>query len=269
MKRIQLFEFEDFAWFPSFMRISMTKLIVVLHNMTKMNEVLVTLVEKAVDRTGASQIVDLGSGAGGAMPKVKEQLNKEEAYAKINILLTDLYPNKGAIDHVNSLKVEGLSYHPDAVNAFHLENVPKGLKTMVNSFHHMPKDNARQILESAYQAKEPILIYEMAENKIPLILWWLFLPIGLIILFTMCLFMTPFVKPLTLEQIIFTYLIPIIPIAYAWDGQASYPRMYAYKDYDELLQGLKDDSYDWEVAPAMNAKGKAQGHYVLGIPKIK
>lgn len=269
MKRVQLFEFEDFNWFPSFMRISMTKLIVVLHDVTKMHLVLGSLVKKAIEKTNAGQIVDLGSGAGGAMPKVKQLLNEDTSFDSVHILLSDLYPDEKAIDHVRSMKINGLDYHKESVNATELDKAPNGLKTMVNSFHHMPKDMARKILRSAYESKEPILIYEMAENKMPLLLWWLFLPLGLTILFIMCLFMTPFVKPLTLEQVIFTYIIPIIPLTYAWDGQASYPRMYAYNDYKELLVGLEDDSYSWEVGPAINTKGKSQGHYVLGTPTIK
>ncbi len=55
--------------------------------------------------------------------------------------------------------------------------------------------------------------------------------------------MTPFVKPLTWRQIIFTYLIPIIPICYAWDGQASLPRIYTLKDLDHLLAGLGSWNY--------------------------
>jgi hypothetical protein len=72
---------------------------------------------------------------------------------------------------------------------------------------------------------------------------------------------------LSLTQVIFTYLIPVIPLVYAWDGQASYPRMYARSDFDTLLEGLNDDSYSWKVEPALNAKGKKIGYYVLGLPK--
>ena len=50
--------------------------------------------------------------------------------------------------------------------------------------------------------------------------------------------MTPLVKPLTWRQIVFTYLIPIIPICYAWDGQASLPRMYTMDDVEVLLPGI-------------------------------
>ena len=78
--------------------------------------------------------------------------------------------------------------------------------------------------------------------------------------------MTPFVKPLTWRQIVFTYLIPIIPMCYAWDGQASLPRMYTLKDLDELLEGLGSESYTWEKGYAKKKNGKKQGTYLLGLP---
>ena len=72
----------------------------------------------------------------------------------------------------------------------------------------------------------------------------------------MVLFMTPFVKPLTWRQIVFTYLIPIIPICYAWDGQASMPRMYALKDLDHMLEGLGSGNYTWQKGHAIKKNGK-------------
>lgn len=266
MKRVQLFEFEDFPWFPASLRTYMTRLLMVLHKMTRMADVLTDRIRDALTASGEQAVVDLGSGSGGAMPDVKKQLEQSGQFAHVTILLSDLYPNPKTVRAIESLQIEGLSYHPESVNAEDLEHAPKGLKTMVNSFHHMPSTRARSILESAYRARQPLLIYEMAENKMPLLLWWLLLPLSFSILVVMTLLMTPFVKPLTPGQLIFTYLIPVIPLTYAWDGQASLPRMYAYKDFDELLEGLQDAQYSWTVAPAKNKKGKTQGYTVFGCP---
>ena len=62
MKRIQLFEFEDFKWFPSWMRKAMTNLIVVLHKMLGVSEVLAKLVAKVVQDKKLRTVVDLGFG---------------------------------------------------------------------------------------------------------------------------------------------------------------------------------------------------------------
>lgn len=266
MKRIQLFEFEDFNWFPVWIRSSMTNLIAVLHKMLGTKGVLVNLLVKITEKHSFSQVVDMGSGSGGIMPDVIQDLNTN-SIKPITLLLTDLYPNKQFINYINEQNIEHVNYSNNSLNATNLGQAPDGLKTMINSFHHMPPKSAKQILKSAQDNKEPILIYEIAENKMPLLLWWVLLPISLVILFAMALFMTPFSKPLSIKQLIFTYLIPIIPFFYAWDGQASMPRMYTFKDIDELLEDIKDPSYSWEIKNATKLNGKKVGYYILGLPK--
>ena len=78
--------------------------------------------------------------------------------------------------------------------------------------------------------------------------------------------LTPFVRPLTLRQLFFTYVIPLVPIFYAWDGQASMPRLYTADDIDELLEGLDSPTYRWEKGGAPTEKGKTLGTYLLGMP---
>lgn len=267
MKRIQLFEFEDQEWFPSWLRICMTKLIMVLHRLLGIGEILANLIAHTLIKTKATQIVDLGSGSGGAMPEVMKILHGFDKYKHVNLIMTDLYPDKDIVASFNKENNPSIKYNKSSVNATDIANAPKGLKTMINSFHHMDEKSARQLLKSAQESKQPLLIYEMAENNMPLLLWWLLLPISLVILFLMVLFMTPFVKPLTWKQLVFTYLIPIIPICYAWDGQASLPRMYTLKDFDVLLEGLESDDYTWEKEVMFRKKGKKLGTYVLGMPK--
>ena len=264
MKRVQLFEFEDFSWFPAPIRTAMTNLIVVFHKMLGTGEVIAQLLSKIKTQLPFNQIVDLGSGSGGAMPLALKALNAENESNQVNLLLTDLHPNPKFIKRFDNLP--NINYHPHSVNATSLNETPKGLKTMANSFHHMPSDKARAILKSAFDNKEPLLVYEIGENKIPIVLWWLFLPISLSVLFVMVLFMTPFTKPLTWQQLVFTYLIPIIPICYAWDGQASIVRMYTFDDIEILLDGLKSDQYSWEMGQATKKNGKKIGYYLLGLP---
>lgn len=266
MKRIQLFEFEDYNWFPNWLRACMTNLIVVLHKMMGISEVLGYLIARVLKEKNLSKIIDLGSGSGGAMPEVLKMLHELKDFSQVELVMTDLYPNIDAANTFNKNAQDKISYLKTSVDATDLLSAPEGLKTMVNSFHHMSPDAARKILESAEKNKQPILIYEMAENKMPLLIWVLLLPISLVVLMIMTLFMTPFVKPLTWKQLVFTYLIPIIPICYAWDGQASMPRMYSLNDVDELLEGLGSDKYYWEQGPAKKSNGKKLGTYIVGYP---
>lgn len=265
MKRLELFEFEDFPWLPKVIRSGVTNLIMVLHRLTGTADTISALILKAREKSGFDQIVDCGSGSGGAMLDVIEQVNASAGDKPVKLLLTDLHPNPAIVEAVNGQNRPHVQYRADALNAKHMDQAPPGLKTMVASFHHMPPEVAREILQSAEQNRQPILIYEIARNNIPTLLWWLLLPLSLLILIIMTLVMTPFVRPLTFPQLLFTYLIPIIPLVYAWDGQASLMRTYTFEDLESLLGERKDD-YIWEIDDALKADGKKSGYFVLGYP---
>ncbi|MEM6378843.1 MAG: hypothetical protein AAF705_11535 [Bacteroidota bacterium] len=265
MKRLELFEFEDFGWLPNTIRSGVTNLIKVLHGFMGTSEVLVNLIKQSHERVAFDQITDLGSGAGGPMIDVVGALNSESDNTT-ELLLTDKYPNKKAVDNINGLAIPFVKYHAESVDAAALDKAPDGLKTMVASFHHMSPEVAKRIVTSAQENREPILIYEIAENNVPFIVWLLLLPISLTILFLMSWAMTPFVRPLTATQLIFTYLIPIIPIIYAWDGQASLMRTYTFNDLKSLIGNDQNPGFNWEMAVAKRSNGKKAGYYVLGWP---
>lgn len=267
MKRVQLFEFEDFDWFPSWIRAAMTNLIVVLHKMMGTPDVLAKLIRDLRARVPFDQIVDLGSGSGGAMPMVLEKLNEQAEDKPLKLILTDLHPNPAFIKQVKNAGNPNLTFKEESVDAGKLADAPEGLKTMMNSFHHMPPEKAKGILKSAQDNRQPLLIYEIGENKIPFAVWLLMLPLSIIIMMIMVLFMTPFSRPITLPQIIFTYFIPLIPFFYAWDGQASMPRMYTFDDIEILLKDIRTEDYTWELGNPKNEKGKNVGYYVFGMPK--
>ncbi|MEL6193471.1 MAG: hypothetical protein AAFR66_15535 [Bacteroidota bacterium] len=266
MKRIQLFEFEDFDWFPSTFRSTITKIIVVLHKLMGTKEVLGDLILDIQQRYAFSGIVDMGSGSGGIMPMVADYLKEQSPDSPTSILLTDLHPNASFVKQFNEKNGEGLTYSPTSLDATNLKETPEGLKTMVNSFHHMRPDMARKILSSAQENKQPLLIYEIAENKIPTLVWWLTLPIGLALVALSAIVFVPFVKPLSWKDLLFSWLIPIVPITYAWDGQASLPRMYTFEDVKNYLLPPEDPNYTWEMATAKKKDGKDLGYYVLGLP---
>lgn len=168
MKRKQLCELEDQSWFPDSFRIAMTKLLRILHNITGCHDVLFASIKKALQTTGERAILDLGSGAGGPLPELFNRLKAE--HPDLTVRLSDLYPNKTYIEQLNATAPEGLSYFHESVDAGNLENAPEGMKTMINSYHHIPPSVAQKILHEAQDRKSAIFIYEMAENKLPFIL---------------------------------------------------------------------------------------------------
>lgn len=261
MKRIDLFEFQDFAWFPNWLRICLTRLIVVMHRVLKSSDDLVPLIKRTLSYSNANTIVDLCSGSGGPMIEVFRNLVREQGNNDVKLILTDLYPNLEMASEINGSAIKNLSYKTTPVNASNVDAELAGVRTMVGSFHHMKPAAAKEILKNAKDSKVPICIYEISDNRFPTFLWWATIPI----IFLMALFLTPFVRPLTWKQIVFTYIIPIIPLFFAWDGAVSNVRTYTLEDLDILLEGLESEDYKWEKGKITK---KANKIYLLGIPTI-
>lgn len=264
MHRLHLVEIEDLPWCPRWLRTCGTNVIVVFMRAIGGERVVAHRVKQALAETGETHIVDMGSGSGGSMPAVLESLRADGIAC--DLTLSDLYPNPAMVDHFAARGVDGLRYHPESVDATDIAHAPPGLKTMINCFHHMPEDVARRIVRSAAETRQPFFIYEASKTRIPRLLWWLTLPISLPLTALSCLLFTPLVRPMTWQQLVFTYLIPIIPLLYAWDGQVSGIRIYHADDMRELLAGLERDDYTWEIGPAEGPDGKSVGMYVFGRP---
>ena len=161
---------------------------------------------------------------------------------------------------MNSGTNPALTYQLAPVDALQVPAELAGVRTMVGSFHHMSPALARSILQHARDSRQAICIYEMSDNSLPIALWWVSLPM----IFLMVFFLTPFARPLTWKQLVFTYLLPVIPLCFAWDGAVSNARTYTLEDLDQLLAGLETDDYKWEKG---RITGKAKKLYLLGLPQ--
>lgn len=259
MKRIHLFEFEDFAWFPEWLRRCMTRLILVMHHLLGTSEKVADLLAKVLKLSKSSTILDLCSGSGGPMPEVLQILHDKYGIQNLSLILTDLYPDSITAEIYNSENGNNIRYLTTPVDATLLDDQRSGIRTIIGSFHHMSPDEARKILTSVQKSGEPICVFEVSDNSTPTGLWWIAFPINFIMTF----FITPMVRPMTWQQLVFTYIIPIIPICFAWDGAVSNARTYSLNDLDELLNGISSHNYKWEKG---TIEGKTNQIYLLGLP---
>ncbi|GAA4009587.1 hypothetical protein GCM10022408_22130 [Hymenobacter fastidiosus] len=262
MKRIHLFEFEDFAWFPNSLRSGLTRLIVVMHKLLGSSADLVQLLHRALAHSESAAIVDLCSGSGGPMLDVYRTLKQQPGLAHLTLTLSDLYPNRTLAAAIQGQADSALRYDTQAINAADVAPELRGVRTLVGSFHHMRPEVARRILQDAQEKHQPICVYEISDNSLPSSLWWVALPLN----FLMALFITPFARPVTVKQLFFTYALPVIPLCFAWDGAVSNARTYTLGDMATLLEGLQSDDYTWETGLI---PGKARKLYLLGLPRAR
>jgi hypothetical protein len=256
MARIHLFEFEDQKWFPVFLRNYLTDFLQFLSNKTGMYKPAIPLLIKLLHKSKTSHMIDLGSGGGGGLIWLNKELGKQ--ISNLKITLTDYYPNIPAFKHTLQ-QAANFNYSEASVDA---RNVPahlQGLRTMFLSFHHFKPDDARQILQNAVDANASIAIFEAQERSVPSFLAMLFSPLTVI-------FVTPFIRPFKFGRIVFTYLIPLVPIFVLWDGIVSSFRTYSVKEMQAMVQSLDGTAhYDWEINQIKSGPGMLL--YLLGSKK--
>jgi len=256
MGRIHLFEFEDQKWFPSILRNYGTDFLQFLSNKTKMYKPVIPLIEKALEKSDTNQIIDLGSGGGGGLLWLNEKL--QENNPDLKILLTDYYPNISAFERTKEL-ANNFDFVRTSVDARNVPEDLKGLRTQFLSLHHFKPNDAQRILQNAVDSNQSIAIFEAQERSFPSILAMIFSPLSVI-------FTTPFIRPFKIGRIIFTYLIPIVPLFVMWDGIVSSMRTYSVKEMNGLVSELKNkDSFDWDIGKVKSGPGVVL--YMIGTKK--
>lgn len=257
MNRLHLFELEDQSWFPDVIRKGITDYLQFAANRIDLYRKVMPVIKKGLEKSGTSQIIDLGSGGGGGTKKVFDHLQAEGVDAKIT--LTDKFPNLDAFKAWDLATNHKISYVPESVDATAVPVELKGLRTMFVAFHHFKPADASHILEDAVHNNAPIAIFEATERSVVNFIAMLFSPLAAWV-------SVPFIKPFSWARILFTYIIPLIPIALTWDGLVSVLRTYSVREMKEMTAKLNAPDYEWEYGRIKTGKGPVVV-YLLGYPK--
>ena len=256
MGRIHLFEFEDLDWFPDFLRDYGTDFLQFLSNLTNMFHPVIPILQKVLEKSGTTQIIDLGSGGGGPIPKLNKVLKKQNPGLKI--LLTDYFPNIDALE-LATKKADNIYYIKTPVDARNVPGNLKGLRTLFLSFHHFEPEDAKKILQNAVNSKNAIAIFEGQERSFASLLAMFLSPVSVLLT-------TLFIKPFKLKRLLFTYVIPLVPLFVWWDGIVSSLRTYSVEEMKSLINELDNkDDFEWEVGRIRSGPGFIL--YLLGAEK--
>lgn len=254
--RIHLFELEDQPWFPALIRDLATDYLQFVEAKARLHRPVVPLLANALRETGATTVIDLCAGGGGPVVALHHELS--EAGVDVRIVLTDRYPNHSAFEQL--ARSPGIEGHPTPVDATNVPSHLVGFRTVFNAFHHFKPDDAIAVLRSAVNARQPIGIFEIPERTVTMILTTLIM-VPILVLLT-----TPFIRPFRLERLLFTYLIPLVPITCLWDGFVSMLRAYTPRELEALQSRLGEVNYNWVAGQVSIPKSSARLTYLIGRP---
>ncbi|HUQ01932.1 MAG TPA: hypothetical protein VM261_05515 [Kofleriaceae bacterium] len=270
MKRWHLVELEDLPWVPRVIRDGATDVLDWMFARLKMYLPVVDRLRATLDATAQQDIVDLCSGGAGGALAMSTYL-RDRGDAGTRMTLTDRYPSASAIARINANANANarLRYHGEPVDALAVPRDLRGVRTMYSALHHFRPAEVKRLIAAAVADRAPIAFFDIAAapalRRLPAPL----VPFAMLFNFLMILvlvpFMVPFVRPFRASRLVFTYLIPLIPFLYAWDGTVSAVRAYTPEELDELARSVPGAShYLWESGRA--GTGVRAVLYLTGRP---
>lgn len=255
--RIRLFEFEDQPWFPDMLRRSMTDYLRVLFDHLNMYAPVAPLLARNMKDRGDETLLDLCSGSGGPLGR----LCRSQELQHIRILLSDKFPNIAAYKELQKTSGDRINYVPYPVDAMHVPVKIQGFRSIFSGFHHFDEASAKNVLKETVHARAGIAIFDGGDKNIFILLGIVIFHPILFILFT------PFIRPFRWSRLIFTYLLPLIPLCTVWDGLVSILHLYSPGEMLALARDAAPD-YMWQAGKLRNRWGMRIA-YLIGKPSRK
>jgi hypothetical protein len=254
MRRLHLFEFNDSAWVPAWFRDAETDYLHAVLRWLRPFDSMAPRLAALLRAAPRPCIVDLCSGGGGPLPTLRERLVRDHAL-ECTVLLTDLAPNRPAFARLSAAH-PALEPWPEPVDAREVPAALVGVRTLFDALHHFRPADARRILEDARRARVPLAAFEVAERRLPSLLGTLAIPLLVWVV-------TPWIRPFSWRRLLFTYAVPLLPLAIWWDGLVSNLRAHTPGELAALTRGLGGADYAFEVG---REGGAAAVTYVIGAP---
>jgi hypothetical protein len=253
LARPHLFEIHEQDWAPAWLRHYSTDYLETLFRRLGIYRRAAPLLAELVRRSGERTIVDLCSGAGGPLPVLASSLVGE--LGEVEIVLTDKFPNRDAFARLERRHGGVIRHVSQPVDARRVPAELRGVRTLFDALHHFDPDEARAILADARDAAVSIAVFEAVSRRPAGVAGALLVP-------ALVLGLTPWVQPFRWRRLLFTYLIPLLPLAIGWDGLVSHLRAYSRDELETLARELTVDRYRFEVGEL--PVGPARLTYVLG-----
>ncbi len=255
--RMQLAELEDQSWCPAVIRDAMTDFLRFLMETFAPYRHAAAILTRALGTLGDSQIIDLCSGGGGPWLDLVSRVRGARTPA-LRIRLTDRYPNLAAFARLRALRPGVIEGDPEPVDPAAVPARLAGFRTLFTALHHFRPVDAHAIFADAVGARQGIAAFEVTRRTPLALLGILFLPL----LVLLC---TPFIRPFRWSRALWTYLIPVLPLAVWFDGTVSCLRTYTPEELRDLVEDLQE-GYEWEIGSVQSTPLPSRVTYIVGLP---
>ena len=256
--RVQGFELEDQPWFPAVIRDLATDYLLFMETTFALHRPVVNLLAENLRAAQSEQVIDLCSGGGGPILRLQQALAAEGL--DVRFTLTDRFPNIEAFQRAAAQSQGKVGFVLEPVDARSVLARLTGFRTMCNAFHHFRPVEAIAVLRDAAEAGQPIGIFEIPDRKLSTLIPMLLLTPLMVAL------ATPFIRPFRWRRLLWTYVLPVVPLTIWWDGIISQLRAYTPEELERLAAAVGVENYSWRGGQVPIGSTPGRLTYLLGRP---
>ncbi len=256
MRRLDISEIHESAWFPQRLRDLVTDSLQFVLNGIRFYEPISDRLSAAVNSARANHVIDLCSGGAGPWLWLYSVL-RAGARRDLQIVLTDKYPNLAAFENARRVSMGAISYSAEPVEAAHIPAQLSGFRTLFSSLHHFSPEEIVAMLQDAANQRQGFGAFEGAQRRAKTVAGIVLMPIGAVIA-------APFVRPFRISRIFWSWILPVIPLVLWVDGILSCLRAYSPAEMVALCERVTAPGYVWDAGNASGGLGRVT--YLLGYP---
>ncbi|WNJ17181.1 hypothetical protein [Pontibacter sp. G13] len=218
MRRIHLPQFTSASWFPAPLKTMVDEFLQGFIAKIGADKPFLPLIHEAMEQAPNKQLVDIRAEIGSGIP--------------------------GLVEHIRE---QGWTYESTDNWNPHLQR--GGVVVVASGFHRLNPQQARQWLQSMVDQDQTVLVLEGNNNN-----WWqavgmlVFVPLSVLLI-------SPIIKPFRMGRMLFTYLLPILPIVICLDGVMALFKLYGPKDLAEVAEGVSSEDMAWGSGKMDNGRG--------------
>ena len=255
LPRLHLFEFEDQRWFPATLRRGLTDYLAEITARTRPYAAAVAPLSALLAKSPAPTILDLCSGAGGPWPELLAALLP--THPSLQLELSDAFPNPDAVGRFpHGARVR---YRRAPLRATDLPAKEPAVRSLFSGFHHFRPAEAQRILGQAAADRVPIVVFEATHRSAKAVVAMLIVPLAVLLV-------TPVIRPFHWWRLLFTYLIPLLPLVAWWDGVVSCLRTYRPEELRSMTASLADSGMEWQIGELRAPGMPLPVTYLIGTP---
>jgi len=184
-------------------------------------------------------VVELGAGHA---PITRELASRPEAN-KLKLIPCDLYPETESWQELQDKHPDQVEFIPEPVDFLKEREWPdQCLLVIVAAFHHIPLEHRDQFIQTIQKSGKPIVVFEPIRKTLFSIFLSLFAVIPVLLTPLILLF-----RPGWLRRILWTWLIPVIPLMFWWDSVISCLRQWSPQEWEQHLAENLGEEAEWKI----------------------